>query len=77
MVFLLRVDLADDFGVRNFVSPVMRDVVIGDGFESVGGFSWIRSAGAHPLAKAAKFISIRSVPDGFVFGVSLQLVMAK
>ena len=81
MFFFLWADLADDFVVRHFMLPVMRYVVVGDGFECVGafnmGFGWIRNVGANTLAKAAKFVSVRGVTGGFVFGVTSQLAMAK
>ena len=74
-------EFSDHCGVHHFVSSVVRYVVIGNGFERVSalnmGFGWICSVGANALAKAAKFVSVQGVPNGFVFGMMLQLVMAK
>ncbi len=80
-VLLLWSYFTDNLGVRDLVAMVMGDVIVGNRFECVRpidvGFCWVSCVGAHTLAQASKFVGVRGVPDGLVFGVASELAMVE
>ena len=65
--------------VRDVMAACCRDIIVLNGFESVGTvkafLGGIVGAGANALAESSKFICVGGIPDVFVAGVSAELAV--
>ena len=67
---------ANDFGERNSLAAVGRDVIVADDMECVGVLHsfWggVRGVGANPLAQASQLVAVRGVPSVGEAGVAAK-----
>ena len=76
-VFLMRFDLAHNYGMSNFMPAVWRNVCEIDEFEGVCAFHallpWAVRTFSDGLAEPSKFVGIGGVPSSGELGVFAQL----